>query len=148
MLTDDSIPFVNLYIILIRFVDISFNGVPLRPPVSDLSALFKVSGRKTVVLLITRPLMPHCKAIRISDSFIKCCVNFRQERFKCNLSIAGLLNFIDRFSESDLFNLKTKRHAVYIGILLVVHLQMCFWCYMEFWNVYKSFNITLHSCLR
>jgi hypothetical protein len=45
------------------FVDNSFNGSPLRPPISVLFELCNVSGRLIVVLLIINPPKDSCKEI-------------------------------------------------------------------------------------
>lgn len=57
------VPWVSLYMSDTVFVDNSFNGSPLRPPVSVLFELCNVSGRLTVVLLIINPPKDSCKEI-------------------------------------------------------------------------------------
>lgn len=52
------LPPVSLYMSLTVRVDISVNGFPLRPPVSFLCSLFKVSGLATVVFVTMIPSTP------------------------------------------------------------------------------------------
>ena len=52
------LPPVSLYMSLTVRVDISVSGFPLRPPVSFLCLLFKVSGLATVVFVTMMPSTP------------------------------------------------------------------------------------------
>ena len=59
------LPPVSLYMSLTVRVDISVNGFPLRPPVSFLCSLFKVSGLATVVFVTMMPSTPPWKQAQI-----------------------------------------------------------------------------------
>lgn len=60
------LPFVNVYISRTVWVDSSFRGWPLRPPISCLFGSFRESGLETVVLETIKPSTPTWKTQNLS----------------------------------------------------------------------------------